>query len=97
MNQNDYKEISGIIKRNYPDVYDYEASLAIDKLTLISRELADYFEREEKEDIEKSINLSKTFHSGKKVNLKPIFNRKQFLKDCGAEKWTKTTIRKFLG
>ena len=73
MNQNDYKEISGIIKRNYPDVYDNEARLAIDKLTLVSRELADYFNKKE---------ISHCFENRKDWR-DMRFHKEQFLKDCG--------------
>jgi|TARA_Y100000034_G_C6867001_1_gene395296 hypothetical protein len=87
MKQRDYKEIARIIKieQELFDVIDGEEVCIIYPEGLSNR-LADYFEREDKEDIKKSINLSKTFHSGKKVNLKPIFNRKQFLTGCGVKK-----------
>ena len=69
MNKKDYKVISEIIRR-----YIRGSVEPIDVRVLgITNDLADYFEREDKENLGNGILLPIT----------PQFNREQFLKDCG--------------
>ena len=78
MNQNDYKEISGII-------YPY-ANTPLIRATIkgLAERLADYFER--KENRSKRIMGEKGFIRNKMINYEDVFDKQQFLKDCGAEK-----------
>lgn len=73
MNQKDYKAISEIIK----------TSLEIPLREMLANRLADYFEREDKEQIA----IHKYSKDGKirdrVSNATRVFNRKQFLRDCG--------------
>ena len=71
MNQTDYKAIAGILKEWN---HDYEA---------ICEELADYFEKEAKEIdmLDKKDWLDKD-----EPRFVKMFNREQFLKDCGVTK-----------
>jgi len=61
MNQKDYKAIAEIISRTIPKN---------PVLTIFVHEIADYFEKEDKEN----------------QPTKNVWNRKQFLKACGVEK-----------
>jgi len=72
MNQKDYKEIGKIIRKwsEYSPCYSPK-SICED----ISKDLANYFERESKENINKFSQLDS--------NCPSPFNREQFLKDCG--------------
>lgn len=82
MNQKDYKAIAEIIKGNMEENIGRLTKLPI---RTINRNaifhLADYFEREESE--RKLQDLCST--TNPKRDLEKIFNRKQFLKDCGVE------------
>ncbi len=80
MNQKDYKEIAGIIKDNFKDFLFQSDALVLARQN-ISKELADCFEREYQERLEK--NMGKIYGKGKPIDN---FNKQQFLKDCGVEK-----------
>ncbi len=79
MNQKDYKAIAEIInkhfKLNISDVVIYD--------------LADYFEREDKElllmSTEKAEDWDKIVKENPAMRLSLKFNREQFLKDCGVK------------
>ena len=69
MNKKDYDVIAEIIKKNKFDLISGSYS---DMDIAMIKDLADYFEKEDKGNFE--------------VPYKPYFNRQQFLKDCGVEK-----------
>ena len=86
MNQKDYKEIAGIIKssidednKNSFGVAKESVHYGIGTATQIAEDLADYFEREELSNDK----LKKLYGMNWRNE---IFNRQQFLKDCGVEK-----------
>ena len=72
MNQKDYKEIAEIIKKNL-----YDERIPDRRFVL---ELADYFEREDKEEYWETHNPKTDVYVG---NWK--FKKQQFLKDCGVD------------
>ena len=78
MNQKDYKEIAGIIKK---EVKDDDLSTELLRVNIV-KGLADYFEREAWK--EAGIKASKT--TGMIDADFMNFNKQQFLKDCGVEK-----------
>ena len=71
MEQKDYKKIAEIIKI-HKQVYGGEHNN-------LSRSLADYFD---KEGLKEGYRMADLTGYGTKVTLN-LFNRKQFLKDCG--------------
>jgi len=86
MNKEDYKAIAEIIeirKRVLLKIKPNGITLLIAQLNRISRQLADYFEREDKKgkecQRENNLGVVETYY----INLD--FNRKQFLKWCGVE------------
>ncbi len=83
MNTN-YKEIARIIKSTFDDIkatfgYNWMKE-DFDKFEQVKEarinEFADYFEREDKERVSKHLEHLQ-------MKIKPLFNRQQFLKDCG--------------
>lgn len=79
MNQENYKEIAKIIKKNTAPKENQFDNLSIVGDYLIDN-LAGYFEKENNKKLEK--NMSKIYGKGESIS---IFNRKQFLKDCGVD------------
>ncbi len=80
MNQKDYKEIAGIIRSPIEVGKDTDTTYLIYHYSLTAKHLADYFEKEDKEDLNKT---EERFKEYKKKN--ESFNKKQFLKDCGVK------------
>lgn len=78
MNEKDYQEIARIIKHwiVLHDVYGH----IIDRDNFVD-ELADYFEKETEN---KKCKCGETMFNGDGEFIK-VFNRKQFLKECGVE------------
>ena len=74
MDQKDYKAIGKIIKEHYKGI------TSVYRLRTLSKRLADYFEREFKENLE---HTEERFKEYKEKHDK--FNREQFLKDCGVK------------
>lgn len=76
MEQKDYEEIARIINQaTYTKYGQLDGDISRNHLV---EKLADYFERERNEEIDKFSQLD--------CNCPSPFNRKQFLKDCGVEK-----------
>ena len=101
MNKKDYSAIAEIIKKQIEKVYFIHdmTTGSVLSLATVTNELADYFERE---DIKchicnkpmKVTELKNDIYTHHKECLKcktgayvtELFNRQQFLKDCGVEK-----------
>ena len=84
MNQRDFKEIAGIIKRRYKK-WKYA------EVAGVARDLADYFEREQKYKcltcgayLDSEAKQRHTDHT-KHIDWKADFNKQQFLKDAGVK------------
>ncbi|KKK92016.1 hypothetical protein LCGC14_2707170 [marine sediment metagenome] len=94
MNQKDYKEIAEIIKKNKFDLISGSYS---DMDIAMIKDLADYFEREDKcltcngkggHYYQRTPDTNEDAEMCNDCDGKGIkeFNRQQFLKDCGVEK-----------
>ncbi len=71
MNQKEYKAIAKIIEKRVPDGFYEEGDFARDnELRGLAYDLAEYFQKEDSE------------HTMGRPN---IFNKEQFLKDCGVK------------
>jgi len=76
MNQKDYKEIARIISMKC----GAESNTTVLYRKFLGEQLADYFEKEYQESLEK--NMGKIYGKGQPI---PQFNKEQFLKDCGVK------------
>ena len=70
MNSKDYKEISRIIDRFFSA--DYYPTVKKIQREVLTKKLADYFEKDNKERLKK----------GERIG---VFVKEQFLKDCGVD------------
>ena len=92
MNQKDYKEIAGILKRRRKRLifYSIVKIIPLREFDLMVINLADYFEREQKNNCvycnNGLINKDNVCVTCKGQDARSSqFNRKQFLKDCGVK------------
>ena len=75
----DYKEVAEIIKTE-KDFDNTPVDLACG---VIAKRLADYFEKEAEEQCFRKSKEKYGVEQTSKLEIEQIFNRKQFLKDCG--------------
>ena len=79
MNQKNYKEIAKVMKHSVSNIHTHKIAIAHN--FVLASDLADYFEREDKEQFKEVMERNNFTQEDAEYK----FNKQQFLKDCGCE------------